>query len=351
MIRGPILHADADAFFASVVMRHQPELRDTPMAVVAHVIIASANYPARARGVRGGMLVQEARHRCPGIVLIDVPRDEVEEVSDELFVLFDQVAEKVEPGSMEEGFLDVGATSWDDAVTQAIALRRRVETELGITISVGIGRTKLMAKLGSRAAKPDGVHVIDGQEEARLRSELAIGDVWGIGGTSRERLERLGVATLADLDGVPRDRLLRVCGTGMARRLWSIRDGSDDAVVRGMRERSTLTAEVAASGYERRDWTLEEMLATCLARVCHRATNAGLAATGLKLTLPRPDGPPIVLARGPLPATADPEVWGATARELVERDLADREVAPMLTGARVTLTGLLPVEWATTPLF
>lgn len=345
MPRGPILHADADAFFASVVMRHSPQLREIPMAVVAHVIIASANYPARALGVKGGMLVQEALHHCRDLVLIDVPREEVEDVSDELFALFNDVAEKVEPGSMEEGFLDVGAGSSDEAVAIATTLRQRTESQLGITLSVGIGRTKLMAKLGSRAAKPDGIHVVDETEEARLRSELPIGDVWGIGGTSRQRLEQLGVETLADLDNVPPDRLRRVCGTGMARRLASIRTGTDDAVVRGMNEREALSSEVAASGYERRDWTVDEMLTTCTERVCRRATNAGLAATGLKLTFLQDDGAPIVLKRGGIPATADPAVWHAVGQELRGRD-----PLPPLSGVRVTLTGMLPVEWAT-PLF
>lgn len=346
MIRGPILHADADAFFASVVMRHQPALREIPMAVVAHVIIASANYPARALGVKGGMLVQEALHKCPQMVLIDVPRDEVEDVSDELFALFNEAAEKVEPGSMEEGFLDVGARSSDQAIEAATALRQRAERQLGITLSVGIGRTKLMAKLGSRAAKPDGIHVIDEHEEARLRSDLPIGDVWGIGSTSRERLRQLGVVTLADLDSVPADRLRRVCGTGMARRLASIRDGSDDAVVRGMNERQSLTSEVAASGYERRDWTVDEMLATCTERVCRRAASAGLAATGLKLTFLQADAAPIVITRGSVPATADALVWHAVGQELLGRD-----PLPKLTGVRVALTGMLPAEWAMTPLF
>jgi DNA polymerase IV len=100
MTPGPLLHADADSFFASVVLRDRPELATRPVAVVAHVFVASANYPARARGVRGGTLVQDALRQCPELVLLDVPQVAVEEAADALLALFRQVGRAVEPGSM-----------------------------------------------------------------------------------------------------------------------------------------------------------------------------------------------------------------------------------------------------------
>jgi DNA polymerase-4 len=300
----PILHADADSFFASVVLRSHPELRSSPMAVVVHGFVASSNYPARERGVTGGMLVTDARRRCPGLALFDVPQGEVEETADALFDLFGSVARAVEPGSMEEAFLDVGAgdavgagdgigvgggigAGGGDAaaVRAAVELRRRAWQELGIPVSVGVGRTKLMAKLASRAAKPDGLHVIDAATEQRLRTTLPLRKVWGVGRSTLERLETLGVRRLGDLDAVLPERLLDACGTMMTRRLLAIRAGTDDAVVRPVSERTVLSSEGSIAGYARPDWTVAELVETCIRRVCKRAMRAGLGATGLTIVV------------------------------------------------------------------
>ncbi len=342
----PLLHADVDSFFASVVMRRRPDLRDIPMAVVAHVFIASPNYRARAEGIRAGMLVEEALARHPSLVLVDVPRDEVEEVSDALFDLFHEVADEVEPGSLEEAFLRIRGDTWEAAVATGHELRRRAAAELRVALSVGVGRTKLMAKLASRRAKPDGLHVIDAVREAELRTSLPIIEAWGVGGATLERLALLDVATLGDLDGIGSDRLRRVCGTRMARRLKSFRDGTDDSQVRPVSRRSTLTAEMATAGYERRDWTVDEMLTACVNRVCRRASRAGLAAGGITVTLLPAAGVAIRVGRVGEQETADPHVWRRVVDELCAEALP-RPVA----GVRVSLTRLVPTEWAMTPLF
>ena len=347
MTQNLLLHVDADSFFASVVLRHRPRLAAVPVAVVAHVFVASANYPARARGVRGGMLAQEAQHLCPELVLIDVPRDEVEEVSDALFDIFRESARAVEPGSMEEAFLDVGAQTLPEAVAAGEALRARVARELGIAVSVGIGRTKLMAKLASRAAKPDGIHAIGGDEEAGLRETLPVADVWGLGAKTVERLRLIGVARLGDLDRVPRDELQRVCGTAMARRLRAIREATDDAVLHPVEGRTTLSSEGTISGYNRRDWTPTELLEACVARACRRAERAGLTATGITVVLRAETGaPPVTLKHKTADAVADPQFW----TEALRAPLADAAVQH-LVGVRATLTGLVSPERAPQTLF
>ncbi len=346
MTSRPLLHADADAFFASVALRGRPDLVGVPVAVVAHVFVASASYPARALGVTSGMLADEALRRHPGLVLLDVPRAEVEEVGDALFDLFHECARAVEPGSVEEAFLDVGTDDWDEAVEAGRTLRRRADHELGIPVSVGVGRTKLMAKLASRAAKPDGLHVISPQRETSLRSSLALADVWGVGATTRERLAHLGVEHLADLDTVPRAMLQQSCGTAMARRLWQIREGTDDATVRTVEARSTLTAEGSTSGYGRADKSTGQVVDACVERVCHRAARAGLVATGLALALRSEGaGAATVLRRGG-DATADPKVWRTVAHDLLGPD-----DAPTATTVRATLTGLLPSDRVQPTLF
>jgi DNA polymerase-4 len=338
---------DADAFFASVALRSRPDLVTRPVAVVAHVYIASANYPARSRGVRSGTLVQEALRQCPDLVLIDVPREEVEEVGDALFDIFQSAARAVEPGSIEEAFLDVGTPDWAGAIAAGHALRRWVARELGIAISVGVGSTKLMAKLASRRAKPDGLYVIEAGEEAHLRDNLPIDQVWGIGTTTLQRLTRLGVTKLAHIDGVPRNELQYVCGTAMARRLWRIREGTDDAVVRPVEERSSLAAEGSTAGYARPDRTPAELAQACVDRLCHRAERAGLAGTGITLTLrPEAGGKTIVLKHALVAATTEREIWLDAAANLL-----NAEPVPRLTGLRVTLTGLLPRDRVLDTLF
>ncbi|MBL7253478.1 DinB/UmuC family translesion DNA polymerase [Paractinoplanes lichenicola] len=348
MSRGPLLHADADAFFASVVLRGRPQLAGLPVAVVAHVIIASANYPARARGVRSGVHTQEALRQCPELILVDVPQGEVEEAGEALLDLFRECARAVEPGSMEEAFLDVGARSTEEAVAAGREVRRRAAAELEIPVSVGVGRTKLMAKLASRAAKPDGLHVIGPDREAELRAGLPLRDVWGVGARTVERLESLGITGLDGLDAIPYETLRRLCGTAMARRLRAIREGSDDAVVRPVERRSTLSSEGSIQGYARPDWTPAELVEMCVERVCRRAERAGLLASGLTLTA-RPSSleSPVCVLRGGRPtATASPQVWSGVALSL----LAGAEVPP-LAGLRVTLTALVQADRVQDTLF
>jgi DNA polymerase-4 len=345
--RSLLLHVDAHSFFASVILRHRPDLAERPMAAIAHVFVASANYPARQRGVRGGMSVQEARIACPELVMIDTPRAEVEEVSDALFDIFHDSARAVEPGSIEEAFLDVGAADIHQAVDAGEALRRRVANELGIPLSVGIGRTRLMAKLASRAAKPDGLHAIDQTAEAVLRTTLRISDIWGIGPQTIERLRLIEVARLDDLDCITPDELRRVCGTTMANRLTRIRSGTDDATFNPVETRSSLSAESTISGYNRPDLTPTELLEACVTRACRRAARAGLAAGGITVAL-RFGGTaaPVMLKHRMPMATSDAQAW---LPELL-RQLASAQ-RPGLIALKATLTALVPPERVQQTLF
>lgn len=342
-----ILHVDADSFFASVAMRTRPQLRQVPFAVVAHTYIASANYPARDRGVRSAMLTWEALAVCPELVLLDVDRGEVERVSDDLFDIFGRHAVSVEPGSLEEAFLDVKAQDGRDAADKARALRADVEHRIGITVSVGIGRTKLMAKLASRRAKPDGIHEITPAAERRLRDALPLTDVWGVGAKTLERLRLSGYATVGELATAPPDELRRICGLAMARRLTAIREGTNDAVVRGLERRSSLSSEGTIAGYGRPDLLAAELLQQCLSRVCHRAARAGMAAATLSLSVRIADARPLPPAKVTVTVPGnDSEFWLPEASALLGRH---RDAA--VTGMKVTLSGLTPVVDVLTPLF
>lgn len=347
MPRGFLLHADADAFFVSVALRDRPDLIERPVAVVAHVVVACASYPARAFGVRAGMSIQEARHLCADLVLLDVPHEEVDLVGDALFDLFHRFTPAVEPGSIEEAFLALPDLDQDGAVEVARRLRQAAAQELRIPLTIGVGRTKLMAKLASRRGKPDGLSVIDAAEETELRTTLPVADIWGVGGRTAQRLTSLGVTRIADLDRVARTSLQQICGTTMARRLWRIREGTDDAEVRPVRLRSSFSSDGATAGYARPDRSPLELLETCVARVCHRAARVGLAGSKLAITL-HPDGSrPLAALKCSVPeATADPTAWLLAAGAVLAA-----ATVPDLIGLGVTLSGLVPVEQVQAALF
>ncbi|RCK69904.1 DNA polymerase IV [Desertihabitans brevis] len=328
-VSGPLIHADADAFFVSVALRGRPDLAGRPV-VVGDPVVACASYPARAAGVRSGTGITEALRTCPSLVVLPVPGEEVEQVSDELFRILDRAAPAVEPGSMEEAFLDTSALGWAEVEEQARALRREVRERLGITVTTGIGRTKLFAKLASRTAKPDGLRVIGPEEERRLRTTLPLADVWGVGARTLGRLHALGVSTLGELAGVPVHRLHELCGTTMARRLRQVVEGCDDAEVRPVRSRQTLSAGTATVGWGRADRSPAELADVVCRRLAHRAGEAGLVAGTVTVSLAR-EGVPTEHRRARLDSAS------------AEEDLLRRCVAELLAAGAVPLVDTLTV--------
>ena len=163
-----ILHADADAFFASVEQRDDPRLRGRPM-VVAHEVVACPSYEARGLGIHAGMPLGQVRRRWPHVLVTGYRPEAYEAASAGLFEVFRRFTPLVEPGSIEEAFLDVEGRDRGDPGALAVALRSTCRDEVGLPVSVGVGRTKLMAKLASRRAKPDGLVVVDAELEARVR--------------------------------------------------------------------------------------------------------------------------------------------------------------------------------------
>jgi DNA polymerase IV len=226
-------------------------------------------------------------------------------------------------------------------------LRRRAAQELGLPVSVGVGRTKLMAKLASRAAKPDGLLVVGEDDERRLRATLPVEDVWGIGARTLERLRHLGVRHLGELAAVSDGDLRSTCGTAVFRRLRAIQAGNDDAVVRSLEDRTSVSSETSTKGFQRADRTPDELVAVCVQRLCHRLRTAGQRARVLTLALqPEQPGPALVRRRAVLDATADPEFWLAVARELLHES-----APPPLSGARATATDLTGAREAQATLF
>ena len=211
-----ILHADADAFFASVEQRDDPKLRGRPLIVGGGVVLA-ASYEARAYGIRGGMNGGKARRLCPGVLVVPPRFDAYVSASKALFRCFRDTSPTVEGLSLEEAFLDVRGLEEISGTPSAIAarLRRRVVEEVGLKLTVGVARTKLLAKMASKTAKPDGLLVVppDPAGELGFLHPLRIETVWGIGPATAAKLQRYGIATVGDLAQMPEGSLTALSGS------------------------------------------------------------------------------------------------------------------------------------------
>ena len=330
-----ILHADADAFFASVEQRDDPRLRGRPM-VVAHEVVACPSYEARALGIHAGMPLRQVQRRWPDVLVTGYRSEAYEEASTLLFDLFRRFTPLVEPGSMEEAFLDVTGRDRGDLTGMAYALRAAARSEVGLPVSVGAGSTKLIAKLASRRAKPDGVVVVDAELEARLRPRLRLDELWGVGPTTYEKLHAAGLFVVSDLHGLTEDDLKRVVTTAMARRLLSIAHGTDDATIRLPGPRRSVSASRSLPSTRTRSKVVA-VLEECVSRAITRVS--GLDApprlpTRLEVFVRYDDGTQ-VLERGPLgDPSLDSEVIGAAAAALLDRTGYEWD------GRGVTMVGL-----------
>lgn len=207
------------------------------------VVIACASYEAREWGVRAGMSVTEAVAVCPRLRIVPLRSDAYTAASRDLFAVFRRFAARVEAGSMEEAFLDTRATPWATIDQLAATVQRAVGQETGLPVTVGAGRTKLMAKLASRSVKPRGLRVVQPAEERYLRPALLVDELWGVGEVTRERLRQHNIRTVADIALVHPDHLRDIAGTLMARRLAAIATGTDDAGVRPERPRRSYSVQ------------------------------------------------------------------------------------------------------------
>jgi DNA polymerase-4 len=238
--RASILHADLDAFYASVEQLLDPSLRGRPIAVGGGVVLA-ASYEARAFGVRGGMSGREARTRCPTLQFVGGHFREYQRLGDEVMEILRSVTPEVERVSIDEAFLDVAGSIHLFGPPEQIAatLRRRVREEVGLPISIGVASTKHLAKVASQVAKPDGLVVVDPDREAEFLEPLPVELLWGVGPTTSERLHGLGVRTIGQLAEVSPHLLEGLLGRATGSKLASLAANVDPRRVRsGPRARS-----------------------------------------------------------------------------------------------------------------
>lgn len=230
-----VAHVDMDAFYASVEMARHPELRDVPMFVggSSRGVVLSANYPARAHGIEGGMPASRARRLCPQVAVVHPDMDHYEQVSDGIRELFRTVTDRVEMASIDEAFLDLTTALrrlGGDPLEVAERLRAQVMDEQRVPCSVGIGPSKFVAKLASKAAKPDGVRLVRPDEVVAFLHPLPVEALWGVGPSTAAKLHRLGLVTVRDIATTRRSTLTRALGNQGAH-LFDLAWGRDERSV------------------------------------------------------------------------------------------------------------------------
>ncbi|MER9458886.1 DNA polymerase IV [Mesorhizobium sp. M0387] len=218
-----ILHADLDAFYASVEQLLDPALRGKPIAVGGGVVLA-ASYEARVFGVRGGMPGRRARELCPGLIFVGGHFADYQRLGDAAIKVLDDFTPLVERISIDEAFADVAGCThlFGPPAEIAATVRRRVRAELGLPISIGVARTKHLAKIASQVAKPDGLVVVDPDTELAFLHDLPVGLMWGVGPATRARLAEIGIETIGQLAKTHGGALRRLLGPAAGEKLASL---------------------------------------------------------------------------------------------------------------------------------
>ncbi|MGH8889912.1 MAG: DNA polymerase IV [Acidothermaceae bacterium] len=249
---GPtILHADLDAFYASVEQIDKPSLRGKPVVVGGiggRGVVATASYEAREFGVHSAMSTVEARARCPKAAFL-IPRFEAYRAFSTIVMgLLRELSPLVEPLSLDEAYVDLEAGDHDDLSDDAVrglasALKKKVHAQTGLTVSVGAGNSKLVAKIASDLDKPDGLLVIPAGQESDVLRSLAVTRLPGVGPATAGRLRSLGVTTIADLADLPENDISGALGKSHGRGLWLLAHGLDDRAVIAERESKSVSVE------------------------------------------------------------------------------------------------------------
>ena len=267
-----ILHVDMDAFFASVAERDNPELKGKAVVIGmgARGVVSAANYEARKFGIHSAMPVGRARRLAPHAIFLPVDMARYQEVSEHVMEIFHSFTPWVEPISLDEAFLDVTGSQklLGTGREIAVAIRKKVEEQEGITCSVGIAPSKFIAKLASANCKPNGILEITSDRILTFLHPLPIQAMWGVGPKTAEALERLGLRTIEDIAKLPRTTLIRALGEANGASLYELAWGRDYRDVTPEEpDRSISAAETFAQDLDNPEEILTEFL-----RLTERAT-------------------------------------------------------------------------------
>jgi len=330
-----ILHADLDAFYASVEQRDNPRLRGRPVIVGGGVVLA-ASYEAKALGVRTAMSGGQARRLCPHAIVV-VPRmSAYSEASKAAFEVFEQTTPLVEGLSIDEAFLDVGGLRRVSGtpVEIAIQLRRDILERVGLPITVGIARTKFLAKVASGVAKPDGLLLVPPDGELDFLHPLPVERLWGVGRVTATKLYDRGIKTVGEVAQLPEAALVSMLGRASGRHLHALAHNYDPRPVEVGRRRHSIGSQRALGRRRRSPEALDAIVVALVDRVTRRL-RAGRRVCHTVVLRMRFDDFSRATRSHTLPQpTADTETILAAMRDLV------RTAMPMMHRAGLTLVGI-----------
>lgn len=331
-----ILHADLDSFYASVEQRDDPSLRGKPVLVGGGVVLA-ASYEAKAYGVRTAMGGRQARALCPQAIVVPPRMAAYSEASDAVFEVFRDTTPIVEPLSVDEAFLDVSGLRRVSGTPNQIAarLRDRVREEVGLPITVGIARTKFLAKVASQEAKPDGLLLVPPDREVAFLHPLPVRRLWGVGAKTADKLRVHGIETVADVAELSEATLGSLVGGAMGRQLFALSHNVDRRrVVTGHRRRSVgAQRALGRSGNAMTADEIDAVVVNLIDRITRRMRTADRTGRTVVLRLRFDDFCRVTRSHTMPRATASTDVILDAARRLVAA------AQPLIAARGVTLIG------------
>jgi DNA polymerase IV len=335
MDEATILHADLDAFYASVEQRDDPRLRSRPVIVGSGVVLA-ASYEAKAYGVRTAMSGGQARRLCPQAIVVEPRMPAYTEASEAVFAVFRHTTPLVEGLSIDEAFLDVGGLRKISGSPVDIAgrLRRVVAEEIGLPITVGVARTKFLAKVASGVAKPDGLLVVPPDGELEFLHPLPVRRLWGVGPVTADKLGHRGITTVGEVAALPEGLLVAMLGRASGRHLHALATGRDPRPVRtGVRRRS-MGAQRALGHRDRSAEELDAIVVGLADRLGRRLRKAGRVCRTVTLRLRFDDFTRATRSHTLSQATAETPAVLEVARDLLAAS------GPMIWSRGLTLIGV-----------
>jgi DNA polymerase-4 len=270
-IEATILHADVDSFYASVEQRDDPRLRGRPVIVGAGVVLA-ASYEAKAYGVQTAMGGATARRLCPDAVVVAPRMSAYADASKAIYRVFDDATPIVEGLSIDEAFLDVRGMRRlaGSAVDIAARLRHDVRTRVGLPITVGVARTKFLAKVASGVAKPDGLLVVPPDRELAFLHPLPVERLWGVGEVTAQKLHDAGISTVAQVARLEQGDLVSLLGQAVGRQLHALAHNRDPRPVQPGRRRGSIGSQCALGRRRRAPEDVDAVLIGLVDRVTRR---------------------------------------------------------------------------------
>lgn len=352
-----VVHVDLDSFYAAAEQLDKPTLRGKPVivgGVGGRGVVATASYEARRYGVRSAMSTERARSLCPEGVFLPPRFTRYKQLSREVMAVLGEHARNLEPLSMDEAFLDLESgrglpaaeAAGGDPVEVGRSIRRAVKERTGLNISVGVGKSKAVAKLASDQAKPDGLLVVLPEREEAFLEDLPVERLWGVGPVSGEKLTRVGIRTVGELARSDEAALVALLGAAAGRLLRQLANGKDPRKVESGRDTKSVSQETTFEADRSDRAGLERVLGQQATRVAERLQKSGLAGRTISVKLRYGDFRNLSRSLTFPGATDDPaEIVSAARRLLEEVDLSPgvRLLGVGVSGLGEVVQGVLPL--------